>query len=146
MRATRLRINAPSVVGEVIDGEAVILNLETGKYYSARGSGSAIWSWLEGGASRDELVARAQHTFDAPGPLVADGVTRFVDDLAQHGLVVADDAAHDAAAAHAPAGEAARLAFATPLLEEFDDMRDILLLDPIHDVDDEGWPRAKPGG
>lgn len=44
MRATRLRINAPSVVGEVIDGEAVILNLETGKYYSARGSGSAIWS------------------------------------------------------------------------------------------------------
>jgi hypothetical protein len=30
-----------------------------------------------------------------------------------------------------------------PLLRKYTDMRDLLLLDPIHDVDEQGWPVRK---
>ena len=33
--------------------------------------------------------------------------------------------------------------FTTPTLEIFSDMQDILLLDPVHDVDERGWPINK---
>lgn len=31
---TYFRINSPSVIGEIIDGEAIIVNLDSGAYYS----------------------------------------------------------------------------------------------------------------
>jgi hypothetical protein len=39
------------------------------------------------------------------------------------------------------------LAFTQPVLEVYTDMQDLLLLDPIHEVDEEaGWPSPKPPG
>ncbi len=37
-------------------------------------------------------------------------------------------------------------AFAPPRLQRYTDMQDLLLLDPIHDVDEVGWPVASPAG
>jgi hypothetical protein len=42
----------------------------------------------------------------------------------------------------ATAGEPA--AFEPPLLEKFTDMEDLLLLDPVHEVDGRGWPHPAP--
>jgi len=52
------RINQPFVASELIDGEAVIMNLNTGNYYSARQVGGQLWAWIEQGMSQDELVSR----------------------------------------------------------------------------------------
>jgi hypothetical protein len=30
------------------------------------------------------------------------------------------------------------------LLNKYSDMQELLLLDPIHDVDDAGWPKPNP--
>jgi hypothetical protein len=36
--------------------------------------------------------------------------------------------------------------FSPPVLDRFDDLRDLLFLDPVHDVSDAGWPvQAKDG-
>jgi hypothetical protein len=35
--------------------------------------------------------------------------------------------------------------FVPPVLERYDDMEDLLLLDPVHDVDAQGWPQPAPG-
>ena len=35
--------------------------------------------------------------------------------------------------------------FAARDLVSFDDMQSLLLLDPVHDVEDRGWPHAAPG-
>jgi hypothetical protein len=42
---------------------------------------------------------------------------------------------------HAIAGS-----WSSPVLSIYDDMQDLLLLDPIHDVDESGWPAIKPDG
>ena len=41
--ADRFEVNSPAVVSEVIDGEAVIMNLKSGNYFSIQNSGAVIW-------------------------------------------------------------------------------------------------------
>ena len=36
-----------------------------------------------------------------------------------------------------------KLAYEHPVLQKYTDMEDLLLLDPIHDVDEAGWPARK---
>jgi hypothetical protein len=43
-----------------------------------------------------------------------------------------------------PSGEPSpREPFAAPALNTFSDMQELLLLDPIHEVDEAGWPVAR---
>jgi hypothetical protein len=35
--------------------------------------------------------------------------------------------------------------YAAPVLEKFTDMEAMLLLDPVHDVDEKGWPNLPTG-
>jgi len=35
------------------------------------------------------------------------------------------------------------LVFDAPVLHSYTDMQDVLLLDPIHDVDETGWPSSR---
>ena len=35
--------------------------------------------------------------------------------------------------------------FTPPKVNKYSDMQDLLLLDPIHDVDEKGWPESKDG-
>ena len=36
--------------------------------------------------------------------------------------------------------------FRTPVLSKFDDMNEMLLLDPVHDVAETGWPAPRDEG
>jgi hypothetical protein len=40
---------------------------------------------------------------------------------------------------------AERATFIAPVLAVYTDMQDLLLLDPIHDVDEIGWPTRRDG-
>ena len=33
--------------------------------------------------------------------------------------------------------------FVPPTLEKYTDMQDLVLLDPVHEVDERGWPHAQ---
>ena len=35
--------------------------------------------------------------------------------------------------------------FSLPVLDRFDDLRELLFLDPVHDVSEAGWPVVKDG-
>jgi hypothetical protein len=34
--------------------------------------------------------------------------------------------------------------FVTPCLQKYTDMEELLLIDPIHEIDEVGWPSARP--
>ncbi len=46
----RFRINRPRVTHETIDGESVMIDFDTGNYYSLNPVGSAIWDLVDAGA------------------------------------------------------------------------------------------------
>jgi hypothetical protein len=147
----RLRINTPKIVHETIDGEAVILNLDNGNYYSLVEVGAQIWKFIESGAPIDDIVEKVKRDCTSNGTEIDEAVHRFVSELRREGLIVPDKA--DATAdfqwpvEEKPLGVMGeKQSFTAPVLNKYSDMQDLLLLDPIHDVDEEaGWPTNKPG-
>jgi hypothetical protein len=137
MTATRFRANSPHVINEVIDGEAVIINLATGDYFSLRGSGAYIWSALTAAAGTDEIAA-ALAAAGMPEADAAPAVAGLLEQLLAEGLVVEDADAPVGANPPAPPADALE----PPALEKFTDMQDLILLDPVHEVDERGWPHA----
>jgi hypothetical protein len=137
----RYEINAPAVTSEVIDGEAVIMHLKSGKYFSAAASGGVIWAALEEGLAVGQIVERVLAGYVVSGDEARRAVQDFCAELLGHELIRA--AADDAPVLPARLGDCdARRVFTPPLLNVYSDMQDLLLLDPIHDVGEEGWPVA----
>ena len=74
--ATRFRSNSPPVIQETIDGETIMVNLDTGSYYWLDPLASYISGVIQAGASLEELVADMTERFPddpiAVEPLSAD--------------------------------------------------------------------------
>ena len=141
--AQRFRAKSPSVVSEIIDGEVVVLNLDSGNYYSADQVGAVLWRWMELGFGTDEMLNELRRRFPHTDPAeMGNGIANFFAQLEEHNLVVAVDAPREASG-EAINGAELGGAFVTPALQCYSDMQDLLLLDPIHDVDEAGWPTPK---
>ncbi len=140
--AERVRIDPKDVIHETLDGEVILIALQTGCYYSLEGCGADVWAALGAGRSTGEITAELEARYDAEPGVVGTAVAALVKRLVEERLVVpADEAAAPppeapTLAPPAPAGTA----FPAPVLHKFTDMQDFLLVDPIHDVDDAGWP------
>ena len=146
MAATdRYKVNAPDVAWEAFDGEVVIINLQSGHYFSARGSAALIWQALAAGASPAEIDVRMASAFDAPASAMQGPVGAFIGDLLERALIVPRPAEEAGTAQPPPDGAPAapKVPFSPPVLDTYADMQDILLLDPIHEVDDQGWPHQR---
>jgi hypothetical protein len=139
----RFRINTPTVTHETIDGEAVIINLDSGNYYSLVEAGSFIWALVEKGASANEVQDLLQQTYQGDAADIDRGVQELLAQLQQENLIVPVDgsAAVDLTEVMPSSNGHGKPSFNAPLLNKFSDMQELLLLDPIHDVDEAGWPK-----
>jgi hypothetical protein len=136
-------VNAPSVVSETIDGEVIIMNLKSGNYYSSDKTGAVIWSWIEAGRSVGDITRLAASRYDAAPEELERALAAFFERLVAEALVRAIPVANEVTHALDAASGANRERFVAPELCAYTDMQDLLLLDPIHDVDDIGWPKPK---
>jgi len=144
----RFRINKPHVINEIIDGEVVILNLDTGNYYSMDKLGADIWELIEGNACVGEIVEEIATRYAGKREVIEDAVDTLIKELIEEHLIVSVDGSESegdvvSAVRDKPANEKNRPEFKAPLLHKYSDMQDLLLLDPIHDVDESGWPSAE---
>jgi hypothetical protein len=138
----RYRINSPHVVAETLDGEATIVDLENGTYYALNESGSFIWERLTRGSEPAEVADGLASTYELdPGRATA-AVDGLLDELSGHGLIVPaqDGASNGSTPAAVNGASAGGGAYAAPQLSTYTDMQELLLLDPIHEVDESGWP------
>ena len=133
------RINEPSVISEVIEGEAIILNFESGSYYSLNESGKAIWEDILSNCCREEIMTRLGASYELPPEHVDGDVERALQTLLDEQLIVPVENA-----AGSTAGAAADFRpekpYAAPALQKFTDLQELLLLDPIHEVAPEAAP------
>jgi len=146
MSNQRFRINTPTVTHETIDGEAVIINLDSGNYYSLVEVGAFIWDLVGNGASATEVQEVVLQNYQADAPDVDRGVQELLAQLQQENLIVPIDeaGAFDLTQVQPANNSHEKPSFNPPLLHKYSDMQELLLLDPIHDVDDAGWPKPNP--
>jgi hypothetical protein len=131
-------VNSPAVVSEIIDGELVVMNLDSGNFFSSSGSGTLIWGCIEKRLSAEAIVSAVVSAYEIDAQTVRTHLQRFIESLRAEKLVREGEASVDAQAAPTPPG--ARSPFVAPEMKVYSDMKDLLMLDPIHDVAPEGWP------
>lgn len=138
-------VNSPQVISEHIDGEEIILNFESGTYYSLNPCGRVIWRGLQDGLDQQALQALLTQRFPQNVAQAVPDLESLIDQLQREQLIVPvrSDGASAAAASEALAAMAS---YESPRLEKYTDLQNLLLLDPIHDVDATGWPRHPQAG
>ena len=139
------RINAPNVSHETIDGETLIINLDNGHYYSLLGVGADIWSLIQGRTAADDIVDAIHHQYDGTRIDIEKAIEAFLAELRDEGLIVHDqevapECALTIAVRVRPDQSGKGRAFDAPVLNKYTEMQDLLVLDPIHEVDETGWP------
>jgi hypothetical protein len=143
-------IKKPDVVHETIDGETVIVNLENGVYYSLRNSGVDIWNLIEAGANFEELTAEIGKRYLGAPAEIQKAIRELLITLQKEGLLqVSSTRRTESLIPPAPMAAARhkKIKFENPILEKYSDMQELLLLDPIHEVDEDGWPnKVEDGG
>jgi hypothetical protein len=136
------RINTPSVVSQTIDRESIIIHFDTGMYYSTNPTGAAIWSLIENGATGEGIIECMRCNYAADDRTIADAVARFIEDLQAEQLIVGTDSVPESTTQSPSAPEGDRPAFSDPILQKYADMAELLLLDPVHEIED----RARQDG
>jgi Coenzyme PQQ synthesis protein D (PqqD) len=144
MQHDRFKVNSAKVVHETIEGEAILIHLDNGFYYSLDGAGAEIWGLLAASFSAEEAAAALDGRYDADAGTLAAEVSRLADELVAEDLLESGGEA-PAGSPNGAAPEAPH-AFAAPELKRYEDMQDFLLVDPIHETSEAGWPDTQPNG
>lgn len=137
MQTNSYRVNTPHVVYENFADEVIAVSFLDGSYYSIRGAGIEIWKLLCVGGSKAHILAAFQEAYpNDPG--LQNAIVGFMEELLQRNLIVATE---ESAASDLPVIHTDPTGLVPPVLETYTDMQDLLLLDPIHEVGEDGWPK-----
>jgi len=135
------RINSPTVVYERFDNELVAIHMGTGVYHSMAGVATEAFILLSEEATAVELAGALATRYAATPEQILTALAPFLEQLQKEQLITPVEIP----ALRKPlriAGDETGLPFVPPSLQAFNDLEGLLLLDPIHEVGDEGWPPA----
>ena len=126
---SRLRPNEEEVAGKVMDGEAIIINLSNGIYYSMDKVGGLIWELIEGRYSFEEMVTALCARYDVSAEKAKSDVERLLGELVQENLVIVTQNGAGRGDNQVQQSEQIQ-AYESPKLNIYRDMGDLLALDP----------------
>lgn len=117
------------VMHERFDDETVLVNMDRGHYFSIRGISADIWAALANDVSIGDLPAQFPQV---------DGTAldRLLNLFAQQGLILREPLPTEQLTPE----EWLNGTVLESTVERFTDVEGLLLLDPIHEVDQSGWP------
>ena len=133
-------LNTNKVYASIADGQYVILNFVSGAYYSLNTPSTAVLQDILDGAPESDVEAALGRIW--PSEDVHAALQTFLGRLQELEVLCPEEAAAPAAAVHSAA-----LSGNEPLdlrVDEYNDVADLLLMDPIHEVSEEGgWPQKQ---
>ena len=128
------QVASNAVIYELLDDELILANLQVGTYYSVKESGIPIWQLLAAGCSlsfiEEKFKERYRLDFSA-------SILHFVTAALNEKLLIARETKNnDSPLTSLYWPETCQ----EPLFTAYEEMKNLLLVDPIHEVDEKGWP------
>ena len=124
----RYKLKADNTAATVIDGEAIIVNLTTGVYYSMDKVGAEVWEMIGQGLSTLQIAAAVAARYEIEQEKALVDIEKLTEKLGAEDLIVMSDEPDEDVSR--PGLAAGRLPYAIPGLEIYRDMGDLLALDP----------------
>lgn len=82
------QINIPSdVLSRELDGEAVLLDLRSGRYFGLNGTGARVWALLKDGLERKQIADAITEEFEVDLTTARADVDVFIAALTERGLI-----------------------------------------------------------
>lgn len=139
-----LSLRDDSLAMERLDGEVIIVDFESGHYYSFRGPAADVLWLVDHTIMTDmwpELLGAGYPSLDWSS--AESGVMRFLDRLIELRLI---KPLSTGSTTHlALPDDVDRATWVDPEMLVNDELADLLVIDPIHDVSDDGWPATPEG-
>lgn len=137
--------NAPDVVFENFGDEVILLNLQSGNYFSLDPIGMFYWECLSQGVPPQEIAAYICPFYagSVEGELIGYDLDALFAEFQSEGLIRPSNT-YRAIAEVTNAAMKLPPEYLCPILSKFDDFAEMLLLDPVHDVSPAGWPHPVP--
>lgn len=139
--------HTPDVVFEVIEQELIVLHLRQGNYYSFNSVGSLIFTHFVGGASVESLHKKLTEIFvSIPIEKLLAEANDFIELLCQRDLIILGGQHSSSTMSEKDEKLFENFSFQgaeylSPSFECHTNLQDLLLLDPIHEVSEDGWPK-----
>jgi hypothetical protein len=136
--------NLSDIVYENFGDEVVIINLKSGIYFSLTDTALVIWNFIVKKICMDELIRYLSGKYNEDQVNMENKIRPFITGLEKDFLIVPVD--RDSTKRNvdmlgkSSLNSSEKESFTTPVLKRFTDQQELLLLDPIHDVSDLGWP------
>jgi hypothetical protein len=139
VEAGSFRSNSPPVVHETVEGETIVVNLDTGSYYDLNHLGGSIFELLNSGMTVGQLADLIGRSYELDPAEAARTVEDFTNTLVTEQLLapVTNGSAPPATTPNQPDLPST---YTEPVLNKYTDMQVLLMLDPVHEVDEAGWP------
>jgi len=138
---TNFKIDDLRVISEVLDGEAIIIDLKSGTYYSLNETASVLWEKIKSQHSTEDIIKSFVNQYTADIVEIEKSIEEIVDFLKADSLIFEAETVESAHPKELV--EVSKKPFIKPEIVRYEDMQEMLLADPIHDVDKFGWPAKK---
>lgn len=136
------QVNKP-IIHEKMEDEVVLINLQSGDYFNMHGSCSNIWLLIVACASKSEIINTLQKKYEGESQVIEGAVSDLLETLERE-QIISKNFSKRTSKFTIPKDlfklDGKKQPFENPVFNKYEDMQDLLLIDPIHDVDEYGWP------
>jgi hypothetical protein len=141
----RFRPREEEVAAKVMDGEAILINLSNGIYYSMDKVGGFVWEMVESRQSVEEMVTGIVARYEVSREQAEADLALLMEELVQENLIAAsEDGAAGIATTEVPDQ---KMPYDAPKLNIYRDMGDLLALDPpTPGLQDIAWKDGEDDG
>ncbi len=136
-----VKIKEPQIIWEHMENEVIVISLINGHYYNVQGIGMNIWLSIAKQVSPDEIACQIQAHYGLSSETIKHDMQQFIDTLVAEELIILTEPFEPPIL---PAITIWPEQYAAPTLTKYTDMEELLLIDPIHEVDEHGWPNRYP--
>ena len=133
------KIDSKNISWERVDDEVIAIQLETGRYYNLLSTSAEIWSLLAEGTTIESLSRTFSKLFPGNESILIE-IESFIQECTKAKLLLNDQEIKTELIDHKILTSLDT--WVTPQLIEYSDLQDLILVDPIHDVKESGWPNT----
>ena len=138
------KIKEPDVISEEMGNEVVVINLETGHYYSLNETAALIWSLISEGLSCQQIFNYIAHNYAVEKETAIEDAKDLLIQLINEALIVESNTTGGNEKNVQRFQDRKKVfEYRRPHIEKHYDMQEMLKLDPIHEVTEVGWPNKK---
>ena len=129
-------VDGSRVAHQTVDGEVIAIDFQTGAYFSMRETAADIWDLLCSGESLEGVIADYVERTAGCADKVNREISTFVTSALDANLLTRAWERQESVGRLLHI----RAAYSAPVLERFEDMAELIKLDPVHEVSELGWP------